>query len=248
MTAETRKPISKRTRFEVFKRDMFSCQYCGKKSPDVVLHVDHIKPVSKGGKNTITNLITACQDCNLGKSNIELSDDAAVKKQMTQVQAMAERDEQITMMVTWQESLISSEEKLVISAEKEVNRLADGFVVSDAGRGTIRKAIKKHGYESVMSQISSAYSKSSCDDDFRASWSKFIGYKFNGDAASKLSIHYAKGILKNRFHYFNEKRFYSELGDVSFSDKELNYLIEKARVVSSPTDFIILAAEVISCR
>jgi len=72
--------------------------------------------------------------------------------------------------------------------------------------------------------------------------------KFNGDAVSKLSIHYAKGILKNRFHYFNEKRFYSELGDVSFSDKELNYLIEKARVVSSPTDFIILAAEVISCR
>ena len=67
MSAEPRKPISKRTRFEVFKRDMFSCQYCGKKSPDVVLHVDHIKPVSKGGKNTITNLITACRDCNLGK-------------------------------------------------------------------------------------------------------------------------------------------------------------------------------------
>lgn len=31
MAAEARKPVSKRTRFEVFKRDMFSCQYCGKK-------------------------------------------------------------------------------------------------------------------------------------------------------------------------------------------------------------------------
>jgi len=34
--------ISKRDRFEVFKRDKFTCQYCGKAAPDVVLHIDHI--------------------------------------------------------------------------------------------------------------------------------------------------------------------------------------------------------------
>lgn len=68
-----RKQISKKVRFEVFKRDLFKCAYCGRTPPAVVLHVDHIHPVSKGGKNTQDNLITACLDCNLGKSNIPLS-------------------------------------------------------------------------------------------------------------------------------------------------------------------------------
>lgn len=48
---EKRKAISQTLRFEVFKRDLFTCQYCGKRAPDVVLEVDHIKPVSKGGSN-----------------------------------------------------------------------------------------------------------------------------------------------------------------------------------------------------
>jgi len=46
-----RKPIGKRLRFEVFKRDGFKCQYCGVQAPDAVLEVDHINPVSKGGEN-----------------------------------------------------------------------------------------------------------------------------------------------------------------------------------------------------
>lgn len=58
-----RTPIPKKLRFEVFKRDSFKCQYCGKSAPEVVLHVDHIKPVAEGGTNEITNLITACADC-----------------------------------------------------------------------------------------------------------------------------------------------------------------------------------------
>ena len=41
--------ISKKVRFEVFKRDGFRCVYCGEAAPKVVLHVDHINPVSKGG-------------------------------------------------------------------------------------------------------------------------------------------------------------------------------------------------------
>lgn len=68
-----RKPISKRTRFEVFKRDSFTCQYCAAKPPLVPLEVDHIIPVSKGGLNQIDNLITACFDCNRGKSDKELT-------------------------------------------------------------------------------------------------------------------------------------------------------------------------------
>ncbi len=62
-----RKAIPKSVRFEVFKRDNFTCQYCGRKAPDVVLEVDHINPVANGGENDILNLVTSCRDCNSGK-------------------------------------------------------------------------------------------------------------------------------------------------------------------------------------
>lgn len=68
-----RKPISKKLRFEIFKRDFFRCQYCGSFPPNVVLEVDHINPLSKGGENDINNLITSCFSCNRGKSNNELN-------------------------------------------------------------------------------------------------------------------------------------------------------------------------------
>ena len=56
-------------RFEVFRRDSYTCQYCGRRAPEFPLHVDHIIPWSKGGKTEIKNLLTACRECNLGKSN-----------------------------------------------------------------------------------------------------------------------------------------------------------------------------------
>ena len=67
-----RKGISKRTRFEIFKRDQFTCQYCGSQPPDVILHVDHIIAVANGGQNDMENLVTSCSDCNLGKSAVPL--------------------------------------------------------------------------------------------------------------------------------------------------------------------------------
>jgi hypothetical protein len=63
----SRSAVSKRVRFEVFKRDLFACQYCGQNPPNVVLHCDHIHPVAEGGTNEIDNLVTSCMDCNLGK-------------------------------------------------------------------------------------------------------------------------------------------------------------------------------------
>ena len=66
--------LSKKIRFDVFKRDSFTCAYCGKKPPEAVLEADHIEPKSKGGTDILENLITACFDCNRGKSNNELNE------------------------------------------------------------------------------------------------------------------------------------------------------------------------------
>lgn len=68
MSTVVRRPISKSTRFQVFTRDRFTCQYCSRAAPEVVLHVDHYIPVSAGGPDDFWNLLTACQDCNAGKS------------------------------------------------------------------------------------------------------------------------------------------------------------------------------------
>jgi len=71
---KTSRDPSLRLRFKVLKRDNFSCVQCGAspaKNPATILHVDHIKPWSKGGETEISNLQTLCQDCNLGKSNLE---------------------------------------------------------------------------------------------------------------------------------------------------------------------------------
>ncbi|UOM36032.1 HNH endonuclease [Acuticoccus sp. I52.16.1] len=54
------------TRFNVFLRDRFECQYCGTLED---LTFDHLIPRSKGGLTTWDNVITACSPCNLRKGN-----------------------------------------------------------------------------------------------------------------------------------------------------------------------------------
>jgi len=62
-----RTKINDKLRFEVFRRDGYTCQYCGKSATEAELEIDHVTPVSKGGKNEISNLKTACKSCNAGK-------------------------------------------------------------------------------------------------------------------------------------------------------------------------------------
>jgi len=61
--------VSKRTRYEVLRRDNHTCRYCGGTAPDVVLTVDHVTPVALGGTDHPSNLVAACRDCNAGKSS-----------------------------------------------------------------------------------------------------------------------------------------------------------------------------------
>ena len=65
-----------RLRFEIFKRDFFTCQYCGRsiKEHKIVLNCDHIHPKAKGGEFKAKNLTTSCEECNLGKSDVLLED------------------------------------------------------------------------------------------------------------------------------------------------------------------------------
>lgn len=69
-TKNQRKLMTKELRDRIMKRDNYTCQICGKYMPDQVgLHIDHIIPVSKGGKSVESNLQVTCDKCNLHKSN-----------------------------------------------------------------------------------------------------------------------------------------------------------------------------------
>ena len=66
------KHVSKSLRFDILKRDKFKCKKCGSSpavNPKIILHVDHIKPFSKGGMTIPQNLQTLCSDCNYGKGS-----------------------------------------------------------------------------------------------------------------------------------------------------------------------------------
>lgn len=150
-----REPISKSTRFEVFKRDEFTCQYCGRTSPAVILEVDHIVPVSKGGTNDLMNLITSCRDCNRGKGAKSLSDKSAIEKQKQQLKAAAEIKEQTEMMIQWRKELSEVENTQV---EYIIGILDDagkqvGVSVNGHGEEVIRKLLHQFGFPEVCTAL-----------------------------------------------------------------------------------------------
>lgn len=157
-----RKPIPKRTRFEVFKRDKFTCQYCGRKSPEVTLEVDHIKPVAEGGTNDILNLITACFDCNRGKSKIRLDDSTEIQKQQRQLELLAERREQLAMMLEWRRELSNTDDEVAVGIlnylfEKYGTSLTDDKKArSEAIRFVKNSWMNYFGTEEILDAIDTA--------------------------------------------------------------------------------------------
>lgn len=63
--------VSKRTRFEVLRRDNYTCRYC--RSTANELTIDHVTPVALGGTDEPGNLVAACRDCNAGKASSQVS-------------------------------------------------------------------------------------------------------------------------------------------------------------------------------
>lgn len=59
--------VSKRTRFEVLRRDDYTCRYC--RSVEGELTIDHVTPVALGGTDDPSNLVACCKDCNAGKTS-----------------------------------------------------------------------------------------------------------------------------------------------------------------------------------
>lgn len=111
--------LSVRTRFEVFKRDRFTCSYCGRTPPEILLEVDHILPRAAGGTDDIANLTTACATCNRGKAARLLEEGTAPVVGRATVEELAERVEQAKAymeLLGGLQSVIDSQVQMVYEA------------------------------------------------------------------------------------------------------------------------------------
>jgi hypothetical protein len=204
-----RKPISKSVRFEVFKRDKFTCQYCGAKAPEAVLHIDHVKPVAEGGDNDIMNLLTACQGCNGGKGKRLLSDSTAIDKQRAQIEELEERRQQIEMMLQWRSDLASIQQPIYDVIIERFRTLCNGFVPNELGMIKVRKWVKQYSLEIIIESIEETISKygvwqgneitpDSWQDAFERV-ARFCAAKVKYGSGPDLDrLLYIQGIIRNR--------------------------------------------------
>lgn len=153
-----RQPVPKRVRFEVFKRDSFTCQYCGSKAPEVVLHVDHIKPVAGGGSSDILNLVTACVACNAGKGATKLDDRSAIERQRSQLGELQARREQIEMMLEWRDALEAMKTDTVEVISDRIAERGGGIGPNESGRADVRRWLQTYGLQEVLAAADEAFS------------------------------------------------------------------------------------------
>lgn len=172
--------IGKRKRFAVFERDRFTCGYCGRRPPDVVLEVDHMLPVCEGGGDEQENLITACFDCNRGKSGKVLT--VRPEADRESVEMRSERIEQMRAMAS-----LAEQERMLV---EELNyRLAcywfeirgdNDHVLGPEKRSNLRTFQRLMQSEDIFKAMDIAHSrKQNYDACSTASWKYFCGVCWN---------------------------------------------------------------------
>lgn len=148
--------ITKKIRFEVFKRDEFTCTYCGQKPPAVVLEVDHVIPVARGGQDAIENLTTSCFDCNRGKSDRALG--AVPESIKDRADLLKEREEQEREFA----KLLRSRRRRVDESINEIQRILLGdtdLVFTDRFRLSVKHFLEKLSIDRVTFAAERAYQK-----------------------------------------------------------------------------------------
>lgn len=136
--------VSKRLRYEVLRRDNHACRYCGRSAPDVELTIDHVVPVALSGDDKPANLITACVECNSGKS--ASSPDAALIEDVAQD------------AIRWSRAMAAAAGEMLAQASGEIDAQAH-FEKAWAryGSGTERRPLPKDpGWRQTVDSLLSA--------------------------------------------------------------------------------------------
>jgi hypothetical protein len=231
--------LSQRVRFEVFKRDRFTCQYCGRKAPDVILHADHVTPRAAGGEDDILNLVTSCRECNLGKSDRMLSDQADIEVRRKAMEELEARRSQLEMLRDWHVSLSSLDEQ---AAEMLWDVWCSVAVVSrkmeEGEKASLMQLLKKYSFDEVVEGMRTACSKRHSGDIAFAAIGKFCRLaKMENDDPVDCRRRYILGILRNRLNYVNLATAATAITDAINRGVNVDYIEQSAKAVVSWTQF-----------
>ena len=245
-----RQAIRKSVRLEVLKRDSFTCQYCGQKAPDVVIEIDHIKPVAAGGDNHIMNLVAACRACNAGKSDKPLSDLSAVTKAQRQAEKIQERRQQLEEMAEWHLSLVGFESHPHEALERMWLRAiqADSDIqLVEAAKDKLRGWSKTYGFEAVCSAIVKAANSLIRKGVYKDQEERNGAFWTIGKICSVMQadgkdpgigrLFYIRGILRNRCQYLNDGACIALLIQARGVGIDVEEMVEFAKQVSSWSQF-----------
>jgi hypothetical protein len=242
-----REQIRKSVRFEVFKRDSFTCQYCGEKAPDVVLEIDHITPVADGGSNEILNLVTACRACNAGKGVRRLADATVVQKARAQADELEERRGQMEMIAEWHRGLFQSEHHAVELLERlwfdGIEEDTHGIYLTTEAQDLLRAAVKRYGFDltcEAIAQVTGVIRRTPKDERNRedrnaAFWSiakRCTVLKAERDDPGVGRLFYIRGILRNRVH-IRERSCIALLKDARTCGVDIDWMEALAKEASS---------------
>jgi hypothetical protein len=180
--------VSLKLRFEVFKRDDFTCQYCGRKTPEVILELEHIIPLSKGGTNELDNLTTSCFECNRGKG-VSLLDTILKDRDIhDETILLAEKEFQLAEYNYLKKKIRDRENKEI---EELKNHFADqfrdnewGYAIREFPHSIVRQCLKTMSYIDIFELIDIAVDITSRDS--------------KGDYHTVAAAKYLTAILRNK--------------------------------------------------
>ena len=160
--------ISKSGRFKIFERDNFTCQYCGKRPPDAILHVDHIHPKSKNGTDDAFNLTTACADCNLGKKDRILKNPERKISLDKEIENLKESQKQIEEYYKFLKKRYEIKEKnpIIDLISEEWERQSGGEMsLSEQGKKQMSLLLKKHSPDEIIEALRITWGKNIQDSE-----------------------------------------------------------------------------------
>jgi len=145
--AKRKGSLRPKQRFEVFKRDRFTCLYCGRRVPEVILQVDHVVPVSAGGTDDPENLLTSCEECNLGKGASPVDKRVCIRTQQDQEERRLQLQSYQVFQFEQQECLNASAAAVLEHWERLCPRAKPLMEPS------IRRFLKKLDFEEVIDAL-----------------------------------------------------------------------------------------------
>lgn len=245
-----RKAISKKTRFEVFKRDKFTCQFCGQSSPNIILEIDHLTPISKGGDNKLINLITSCFDCNRGKSNNKLNDSTEIEKQKQSLNILQEKRNQLKMMSLWRKELMSLDNEFANQCLQIINDITGlDYELTDYGINQLIKLKKKYGEGEVLEvcEISARqyYNFPETKNEQSKQWNKAFDYipkilavrSRSKDDPILQKLYYCRAIIRNKSNFINEWKVLDYLKDLIEGGYSIQEIEDACRDCYNWSDF-----------